>query len=301
MSRIGAVSLLALWAGSMLLLSELRWFRRLPLVERLRPFAPGGLRTANRRGGAGRSFDEVLAPLANSVGERLSRGFGVSEELALRLERVHSDDDVSSFRTRQFAISLGGLAFATLMLLAVRPPAPIALMVLISGPLVAFLLVEQRLARRSEDHQRRLFLELPIIAEQLGMLLSSGYSVSGALGRLASRGDGACARDLHRLTNRIQQGLPVSQALEEWARIVDITALYQLVSVLTLHQDTSDLGTLISTESRSMRRSLQRELLERIERRNQQVWVPVTVATLVPGVIFLAVPFMSALSGFSSL
>jgi hypothetical protein len=31
-----------------------------------------------------------------------------------------------------------------------------------------------------------------------------------------------------------------------------------------------------------------------------QVWVPVTVATLVPGVILIAVPFLSALHAFSN-
>jgi tight adherence protein C len=36
-----------------------------------------------------------------------------------------------------------------------------------------------------------------------------------------------------------------------------------------------------------------------MERRSQQVWIPVTVATLVPGVIFLAVPFVEALRMFS--
>jgi tight adherence protein C len=43
---------------------------------------------------------------------------------------------------------------------------------------------------------------------------------------------------------------------------------------------------------------VQRELVERMEARSQQVWIPVTVAALVPGVIFIAVPFTQALSGF---
>ena len=41
-------------------------------------------------------------------------------------------------------------------------------------------------------------------------------------------------------------------------------------------------------------------LIETIERRGQQVWIPVTVATLVPGVIFLAVPFVEAMRLFTS-
>jgi hypothetical protein len=45
-----------------------------------------------------------------------------------------------------------------------------------------------------------------------------------------------------------------------------------------------------------MRREAHRRLVESIERRAQQVWVPVTVAALLPGAIFLAVPFIDALS-----
>jgi hypothetical protein len=37
-----------------------------------------------------------------------------------------------------------------------------------------------------------------------------------------------------------------------------------------------------------------------MERRSQSVWIPVTVATLVPGVILLAIPFAQALRLFTS-
>ena len=44
-----------------------------------------------------------------------------------------------------------------------------------------------------------------------------------------------------------------------------------------------------------MRREVQRAEIEIIEKRAQQVWIPVTVATLLPGVIFMAVPFIDAM------
>jgi tight adherence protein C len=302
MTRLAAVSVITLWVGATLVLSELRWFRRLPLLERLRPFEPGGMRrTSNTTAFTNRSFGDVLTPLAAGIGERVSKGFGVSEELALRLERVHSTEDVNGFRTRQVGWAAAGFGTSTLLMVAVQPPAAVILFFSIATPLVAFLALEQQLAKTSEAHQRRLFLELPIITEQLGMLLSSGYSINAALSRVAERGDGACVRDIARLNTRMRQGISSDQALREWARIGDISALHQLVSVLTLHDEAGDLGHLISTEARSMRRESQRELVERIERRNQQVWIPVTVATLVPGVIFLSVPFMNALSDFGAL
>ena len=79
-----------------------------------------------------------------------------------------------------------------------------------------------------------------------------------------------------------------------------VPAVDRLVSVLALNRDTSDLGRLIAEEARAVRRDVQRELIELAERRSQQVWIPVTVATLVPGVIFLSIPFLDALRFFGA-
>ncbi|MGY9074247.1 MAG: type II secretion system F family protein [Acidimicrobiales bacterium] len=302
MTRLVAVCILATWAGATLVFSELPWFRRLPLTERLRPFSSGGLRRSGVPGlFANRSFRDILRPLATTIGSRLSKGFGVSEELALRLERVHSTQSVAEFRTRQVGWAAAALGVAALGLLALAPPAPLALLVLIGGPLLVFLVIEQQLISASQEKQHRVFLELPIVAEQLGMLLSSGYSMMGALNRIATRSNGACASDIARVAARVKQGLSPDEGLREWARIADVAELHQLTTILLLHHDAGDLGTLISQEARSIRRETQRRLIERIERRNEQVWIPVTVATLVPGVIFLAIPFMDALNGFGAI
>ena len=82
--------------------------------------------------------------------------------------------------------------------------------------------------------------------------------------------------------------------------MADVDALRRLVGVLAFNRQAGDLGRLIGDEARAIRRDVHRELIETIERRGQQVWVPVTVAALVPGVIFLAVPFIEALRLFST-
>jgi tight adherence protein C len=159
--------------------------------------------------------------------------------------------------------------------------------------------VEHRLARESAAWQRRTFLELPVVAEQLGMLLSSGYSLGAALNRLARRGVGVIGRDLGRVVGRVRQGLTEVDALREWAALVDVSGVDRLVAVLALNREAGDLGRLIADEARAIRGDVHRALLEAIERRAQQVWIPVTVATLVPGVLFMAVPFIEALKVFS--
>jgi Flp pilus assembly protein TadB len=132
------------------------------------------------------------------------------------------------------------------------------------------------------------------------MLLGAGYSLGGALNRLAARGSGACATDLARVCGRMRQGLADVDALREWADLADVEALTRLVGVLALHRQAGDLARLIAEEARSIRRETQRELIESIERRGQQVWIPVTVATLVPGVLFLVVPFVDAMRLFTA-
>ena len=186
---------LALFTGTTLLLSELRWFRRRPLVDRVAPYVVGGA-DLRRRGAvmSAASFAHVIGPLARTVGERLARVFGVTEALAVRLERVHSPLDVTAFRVRQLAWSLAGLVGGALVALAAGLSGVVALGFVLGGAALAFLLVEQRLAGQSARWQRRIFLELPVVSEQLGMLLGAGYSLGAALSRLAARARERAAR-----------------------------------------------------------------------------------------------------------
>lgn len=301
MSRLLLTSLLGLWVGATLLLSRTRWARRPGLVERLGPYVPGAVARPPR--GAVPSLDsfaELIGPLSRAIGERLAGLLGVAEGLDVRLRRVHAELDVTAFRVRQIGASVAALGVATLLVLALRPPAPFALLGLLGLPLLAFLLAEQRAARASERWQRRVFLELPVVGEQLAMLLGAGFSLSGAINRVAARSGGACAADLARVAMRIRHGLSEAQALAEWAELVEVDALDRLVAVMALNREASDLGRLLSEEVRAVRADVHRELLATMERRSQQVWIPVTVATLVPGVIFLLIPFVEAMRLFAA-
>ena len=301
MSRLTGLLAIAFFAGLVLVLSEMAWFSRRSLIERIRPYASLALSNTSRSGILSvASFREVIAPLSRAIGERLARMFGVNEELGLRLERIHATTDVTEHRVRQVGWMAVTFIGAVAMTAALRLPTTVGALLIIGSPTLAFLTIEQRVAAASTRWQRELFEQLPILAEQLGLLLGAGFSLGSALNRLARRGTGACGMDLRRVVSRVRQGLSEGDALREWALIADVAAVHRLVSVLSLNREGGDLGRLIAEEARSIRRDAHRELIERIERRGEQVWIPVTVATLVPGVIFMAVPFVQALSLFSS-
>ena len=76
----------------------------------------------------------MIAPLSRTIGERVSKLFGVGEELALRLERIHSELDVSAFRVRQVGWSVAAFGFGALVSLAAGFPPLLALLFVLGAP-----------------------------------------------------------------------------------------------------------------------------------------------------------------------
>lgn len=283
---------LLLGTGSALLLSIIPAIGRERLADRLAPYGPG------RRVGRGLgepTWRSMVTPALTAGGSRLATWLGVTEPVVVRLNRIHDERDPSTFRAQQAGWAAGGLGLGALVCVALQPAAILATALLLAGAISGFLLPEHRLAAQSTAWQQRLTLELPVVAEQLSLLLSSGWSLGASLARVAERGNGSTARDVRRVITRIRQGLTETDALTEWAEVAQVDAVHHLVAVLSLHHQTSDLGALVADEARSMRRDAHRRLIEDLERRAQAVWIPVTVATLIPGVIFLAVPFVAVL------
>jgi len=294
------VSGVALWVGLTLVLAELRWFSRRPLAQRVGPFLPGGGALARHGVFSVGSFRDAIGPIARAIGSKGARLVGVVEDLERRLQRTHAELDATAFRVRQLGWTIGGFAVGAALTVVLRPPAAWALVFTLGGMLLAFLLVEQQATVASDRWKRAVAAELPVVAEQIGMLLSSGYSLTAALDRVSRRGQGAASRDLARVLLRIRQGVDAQVALREWADLADVDAVDRVVAVLSLHREATDLGRTISVEARAIRRDLQREIVATIERRGQQVWIPVTVAALLPGAILIGVPFAAALRGFLS-
>ncbi len=293
MSPIELVLLVVAGVGAAIVFDQLRWFRRQSLADRLAPYAATMSAPVRRERSTPAA---VLLPLVDQLLDRAARALGISDDLATRLARADLDIEPSSFRIRQVLHALIGLGIAAAGALALRPGGVVSAMAVLGIPALWVLIDEQKVSTTIDRRSHVLQLELPVVAEQLGILIDAGSSLPSALSRVAQRGRGAAADDLRQVVLRIRSGTAESTALAEWADRTDVEAVRRLVSVLSLHQEAGDLGRLISEEARAIRAETHRELVERIERRGQLVWIPVTVATLVPGLLFLAVPFVSALS-----
>jgi tight adherence protein C len=301
MTQIVVLCAVVIWFGATMLLADRAWFARRSLADRLGPYQIGA-RMSVRRSGAFSvaSVRDVLGPLCTDIGTRLSRVLGITEPLADRLARVHSPLDATGFRLRQLGWSALGLLAAATVCLSGALGTALATALLLLSPAITFVAIEQQLANRSAHRRRTVQLELPVVSEQLGMLLSSGWSLGAALQRLSRRSSGAVAQDLQRVCARIGHGVSERQALTEWDQLAAVAGVHRLVAVLALNSETTDLGRMISEEARSIRAESHRELLATLDKRAQMVWIPVTVATLIPGVIFLSIPFIEVMRVFSS-
>jgi len=291
---------LLVWLGATLVLASVRRLQRPSLVQRVAPYVDGGGNVPSPSDPPRTSLAGALTPLAQGVGDAIGRVLGSSDETACRLARIGERGELPAFRTRQALAAVCAFAGLAVVCLALGIPAVPTAILVVGGPSLAVLVLEQQLASSARDRQRRVFVELPVVAEQLGMLLSSGYSLGAACNRIAGRGSGVVAHDLANVGRRVRQGLSEGDALREWAEVADVAVLDRLVGVLALDREAADIGRLIGDEARAARADAHRELLESIERRSQQVWIPVTVATLVPGLLFLCVPFIEALRLFTS-
>ncbi|MEM9714138.1 MAG: type II secretion system F family protein [Actinomycetota bacterium] len=292
------LAVVPMWLGSALVLASVPAVRRGSLSARLLPHTPGA-RIAVRSGNG--SLRAVVEPIAADWAERLAGATGLGQDLRRRLALVGDDRGPSAFRVRQAGASVAAGMVAVVLAGALGLPGAVLTTTAIVVPALTFALVDEHLSSRARQERRRRRDELPVVAEQLGMLIATGYSLPSALARLGNRGSGRVSDDLRRVVAQIGQGVDEVTALRQWAETIDLDGAHRLVSVLALHSSTTDLGRLISQEARNIRDELHRELLATLERRTQQVWIPVTVATLVPGVMFLLVPFLAAVRSFTDL
>lgn len=238
---------------------------------------------------------------AAALAQRVAMLANADSELAARLSQAGVCRSPFEFRARQVGGGAAALAAsgAALSAIGVRPL--LALAAALGAAASTYGTLEHRLGKSIASRRAQIIEELPIVAEQIGMLLASGMSLTSALDAAARRGHGICAEGLERVGARVAGGTTVEVALAEWADDAGSAEIRRFVGVLTLHEDATDVAALVSDDARSSRMEAHRRLIAHIERRSEQVWIPVTVAALVPGCVLLAIPFSDALSGYAAL
>ncbi len=274
------------WAGLWVSADAVAGFRIPTLARRLNPAPPA---TAPWTESIGRVVEWVVARL------------GVHSELSQRLARAADHRSIEAFRAAQIVTALVSSTLAAGIAALVHAPQPATLGLGVLVAVVAVLAHEQLLVERGDKRRVTSELELPVVAEQLAILLSSGSSVGTALAWVAQRGDGVLAAEFRTMHEHVAHGADQNQALEALGTRLGSERVRRLCLLLSLNHRTSDLGHLVAQEAAVQRREGHRELLADLERRSQQVWIPITLAALVPGSMVLAIPLLDSLRAFNQL
>lgn len=298
--RLTIVSAIGAGVATTALFTTLPWVGTRSRSWRLAPHLGAPRATLRPPHRADRVGSEALLAIGTWFGRIAERVTGVVEPLGTRLDRVHHSDDPGSFRFRQGAAAVTAAVLGVAIGLMVAGPTPVITLLVVALPAAVLLVTESQLTRQCRRWSTSCRLQLPVVGEQLVALLRSGRSPAAALDQVADKRGTPLQRDVARVVDHLGRGGDLDVALRRWADVSDVAAVDRLTGVLVLHHRTPDLAALVSREVAASRDELHRDLLAQIDRRGQQVWIPVTVAALVPGAIFLLVPFFDALRLFGA-
>lgn len=282
-------------AGASMLMAGITAHRGPSLVQRLGPYTPRGDQLQARR------HREILIDELMKVAESLARGLGVKTSLSVRLARAGRSITPERFRLGQAGTALACAVLAIGLLIFTELPGSLLVPAVALATAIGYLIAEQSLDSQAKKRTTRYRAEMPLLAEHLAILIGSGMSLSTAINTVSQRSRGLFATDLSNVAMRVNQGMSIEHALTEMARGYEYPELDRLTETLALHQNTSDLARLIAAQAESLRRANHRRLLAQIETRSQMIWIPVTVAALVPGSLLLAAPLLQAVKAISNL
>ena len=150
-----------------------------------------------------------------------------------------------------------------------------------------------RLAR-ARSERRRMEAELPLAVEKLAVYLATGFSLAAALSRLGDQG-GASAPAFAMISNGVRSGMSAAEAAAEAARRWPGPAMGRLATLLEGGAGGADMVKAARSAAAGLRAEAHRAALASMEKDSQKIWIPITIAALVPGVVMIFVPFVAVL------
>jgi Flp pilus assembly protein TadB len=151
---------------------------------------------------------------------------------------------------------------------------------------------------RSTKIRRSLVASYPALLERVSMLVGSGRSLTGSFEQLSKDRQGPWTPWLVDIHTHLQQGHGLADELSTISALLHLDEIDRLVEVVSVHSLTAELPWLLSNEMEVLQRRRRLQLTETLEKRSQLVWIPVSVAILIPGTLLLVIPLISALKFF---
>ena len=141
---------------------------------------------------------------------------------------------------------------------------------------------------------------MPAEIEKLAVYLAGGYSLVGAITRVAERTKSPCAEIFEIIARGLKGGAEISVAVGQARELFEAPSLGRLANVLEGALYGADLVKAARSEAAAQRAAIHRLALAEMEKNSQKIWIPITIAALVPGIVLIFVPFVAVMKADTS-
>lgn len=284
----GALLGAAVGSGLLLVAMRLLAMRRADLATRVLPYlrdVPEVVQPLGGQDGPSGAARSVFGPLLRRAAARLEQVLGGATSVRRRIERAGLDLSVADFRIEQVVWGLVafGVAAAFSVLEALREPggalplAGLCLLAFVGG----VLLRDNRLSATVREHERRVLLEFPVIAELLALAVAAGESPVAALDRVARRSRGALSAELATVLAQVRTGAPVGRAFDGLAARTGVPLVARFAEgVAVAVERGTPLADVLHAQAADVREAGRRALIEAGARKEVLMMVPVVFLIL---------------------
>ena len=226
--------------------------------------------------------------------ERAARAMGGSESLARRLRQAGMQTDATSFRARQlawavFGVAAGGAVAVVLVLLG-RSSGALVLLPPAAG-FAAAIVCDFVLSRAAAARVGRIEEELPTVLEFLALCLSAGENILDSVRRVSDVGAGELTAELRGVVVAVGTGSSLSSSLARLSSRLEIPALSRAVDQLVAALDRgAPLAHVLHSQALDAREDAKRRLIERAGRKEIYMLVPLVFLILPLSVLFAVFP-----------
>ncbi|MCL5974052.1 MAG: hypothetical protein M1557_06610 [Actinobacteria bacterium] len=251
----------------------------------------------SQRTPSGRRNERLLRHL-RPVGERAEPQFTVFKSAVVRVRRelaVTMVDQSWSHYVTTITANATVITAATMVILSTVATTPL----LAPAAVVLWLaaVVTQRLVLHAGARQMRALLrnDLPLLLSELQSSLERGNSLTSSLIMTATTTQTAWRSHLERGAASLTRGESVTTVLMDLAEMVtlpDVSRALELLALSHQHHVAQQLTAQLLSQSKL---DHHHRLIATAGKREQLIWVPVAIATLIPGVILVIVPLIGSL------
>lgn len=235
-----------------------------------------------------------LPALGRRVQQWTFRLGGGSASVDARLRQAAWSMDAATFRGRQLAWTVAGVAAGGVMLVLLVLTGRGAPVVWLLPPILgvsAAALYDMRLSRAARVRVARIEEETPTVLEFLALCLSAGEGVLDALRRVGDAGSGELAGELQGVVVATGTGSPLGESLARLGTRLGIPALTRSLDQLVAALDRgAPLAHVLQAQAQDAREDAKRTLIEQAGRKEIYMLVPLVFLILPLSVLFAVFP-----------